>query len=233
MSGANSMTDEETKADMLVVAQGRRAVYDFLARLFLTPIPTPGHDYTDMFLRAFDDYACVSDLDDFHAGMRSLQDFKGRAAGGDLEEVQRQLAVDRTRLCRGIVKDAALMPPYEAPYLMPEKETERLLALVRFYRKTGLAVSAGQAERMDFIGVELAFMGELCAKEHAALAAGNTDEYEAVLAWEKEFLQDHLLPWVVDYCGAMIAHAETDFFRGFGSLMRAFLTEERELCEQA
>lgn len=225
--------DQKTTDDMLTAVQGRQAVYEFLAQLFLTPIPTPGHDYAATFLRAIDDYACFSELDDFRDGMRSLTTYRLAAAGGDLEEVQRQLAVDRTRLCRGIAKDGVVTTPYEAPYLMPEKETDQLLAIVQFYRKAGLQVGAGQQERMDFIGVELAFMAELCAKEHAALAAGNMQDYEDVLGWQREFLQDHLLQWAVDYCGRIIECAQTDFFRGFGYLMRAFLHEERELCSQA
>lgn len=228
--------DEKERDGMLAVVQGRHAVYDFLARLFSNPIPTPGHDYAEKFLAAIDDHACFSDLDDFRAGMRALKNFRAMAAGGDLEDVQRQLAVDRTRLVRGTARGAhgnTVAPPYEAPYVMPEKETDRLLAIVTFYRKAGLQMSAGQRERMDFIGVELAFMAELCAKERAALSAANMQDYEAVLAWQKEFLQDHLLTWAVDYCGAMIDHAETEFFRGFGFLMRAFLQEEKELCEQA
>lgn len=224
--------DQAAKDQLVAVAQGRQAVYDFLARLFVTPIPTPGHDYAETFLRAIDDYACYSDLDDFRDGMQSLKKYK-RATGCDLEEVQRHLAVDRTRLCRGIVKDGVVATPYEAPYLMPEKETDQLLAIVQFYRKAGLQVGAGQQERMDFIGVELAFMAELCAKEQAALAAGNMKDYDEVLGWEREFLQDHLLKWAVDYCGGIIDGAQTDFFRGFGYLMRAFLHEERELCSQA
>jgi TorA maturation chaperone TorD len=221
---------DDAKDGMLAAAQGRHAVYDFLAQLFLTPIPTPGHDCARTYLRAIEDYACVSDLEDFRDGMRSLGRFKAVAAGCDLEEVQRQLAVDRTRLCRGIAGEAALMPPYEAPYVMPEKEIDRLLAIVRFYRKAGLQVSEDHPERMDFIGFELAFMAELCAREGAALAADDANEYRAVLGWEKEFLQEHLLRWAVDYCGQMIEHANTDFFRGIGYLMRAFLQEEKELC---
>ena len=226
------MTDDARKHDMLAVVAGRQAVYDFLAQLFLNPIPTPGHDYAQTVLRAIDDYACVSDLDDFRDGMRSLKSYKATAERGALEEVQRQLAVDRTRLCRGTAKDGAIAPPYEAPYLMPHKETDQLVAIVQLYRRAGLKITADQRERMDYIGVELAFMAELCAKERAALVAADTTAYDAVLALEREFLQNHLLKWAVDYCGAMIAHAQTDFFRGIGYLMRAFLHEERELYDQ-
>jgi putative dimethyl sulfoxide reductase chaperone len=227
------MTGDDQKDDMLAAAAGRQAVYDFLAQLFLNPIPTPGHDYAQKFLRAIDDHAAFSDLEDFRDGMRALESYKATAERGDLDEVQRQLAVDRTRLCRGTAKGGAIAPPYEAPYLMPHKETDQLVAIVQLYRKAGLKITADQRERMDYIGVELAFMAELCGQERAALAAADTPAYDAVLALEREFLQDHLLKWAVDYCGAMIAQAQTDFFRGFGYLMRAFLHEEQELCGEA
>lgn len=225
--------DDSGKDDLLAVVHGRRAVYDFLAQLFLHPIPTPGQDYASRVLRAIDAYPCVSDLEDFHAGIGALATYKAMTAGRDLDDVQKELAVDRTRLCRGSASNNVVAPPYEAPYLSPERETDRLLAIVQFYRKTGLTMSADQRERMDYIGIELAFMAELCGKESAALVAENVNDYEAVLAWEQDFLRQHLLQWAVDYCGKMIDYAETEFFRGIGYLMRAFLQEERELCEPA
>lgn len=224
--------DETEEENMLAAVQGRQIVYEFLARLFLHSIPTPGRDYAQTFLQAIDGHACWSDLDDFRNGMRSLKAYKATAADGDLEELQRQPAVDRTRLCRGATGSGAIAPPYEAPYLVPEQEADRLLAIVRFYRKADLTMSDGQRERMDFIGIELAFMAELCAGERAALAAGDADKYKTVLSLEREFLQGHLLAWAVDYCGQMIEHAQTDFFRGFGYLMRAFPEEGAELCDQ-
>ncbi len=219
------------KDQMLTVAQNRSKVYDFLAQLFLNPIPTPGSEYAKKFCAAIDDFPGFSELADYKEGVRLLQNFKAAAIYGDLEVIQKQLAVDRTRLCRGTAKKDEITPPYEALYLKPEKETDQLLLIVQFYRKAGLQVSDQNFERMDYIGVELAFMAELCAREAAALETGQKDDYQALLTLEQEFLNNHLLKWAGDYCGQMIALARTEFFRGFGYLIRAFLQEEKELYE--
>ena len=111
----------EMKEQMLTVVQGRGNVYDFLAQLFLNPIPTPGYEYVQRFFKGIEDFSAFSDQEDYKEGVRLLKNFKAMANCGNLENIQRQLAVDRTRLCRGTAKMATLIPPYEALYLMPEK----------------------------------------------------------------------------------------------------------------
>ncbi|KUO63821.1 MAG: hypothetical protein APF84_14455 [Gracilibacter sp. BRH_c7a] len=220
------------KEQMLTVVESRRSVYNLLAELFLNPIPTPGSEYAQKFSEALGDLARLPDQGDYGEGLRLLNNFKTVANCGDLENIQKNLAVDRTKLCRGTAKKDAVIPPYEALYLSPEKEVDQLLAIVQFYQKAGLKVSAGHFERMDYIGIEFAFMAELCTKERLALDSEQKEKFESVLALEKEFLNQHLLKWALDYCGQVIVHAETEFFRGFGYLIRAFLYEEKEFCEQ-
>lgn len=222
--------DNYMKEQMLSVVENRRNVYNLLAELFLVPIPTPGSEYAQKFFEAFKDLDNLSDEGDYGEGIRLLNNFKAVANCGDLENIQKNLAVDRAKLCRGTAKKETVRPPYEASYISPEKEVDQLLAIVQFYQKAGLKVSPNHFERMDYIGVELAFMAELCGKERIALEAEQQEDYETVLALEKEFLNDHLLQWALDYCTQMIAHAQTEFFRGFAHLLRAFLHEEKEMC---
>lgn len=220
------------KEKMLEVVENRRNIYNFLAGLFLTPIPTPGHEYALRLFEAVEDLRGFPGQGDYGEGLRLLQNYKAVAKCGNLETIQKQLAVDRTKLCRGTVKQGAVRPPYEALYLMPEKEMDQLLAIVQFYRKAGLKVSSEHLERMDYIGIELAFMGELCEQERIALKSGRKEDYATVTDLEKKFLSEHLGKWAAEYCDQMIACAQTEFFRGFGYLLKAFLHEEKELCEQ-
>ncbi len=221
------------KEEMLAVAESRRNVYNLLAELFLNAIPTPGHEYAHRFLEAVREPENLPDSGDYGEGVRLLKNYTAVAHCGDLETIQRQLAVDRTKLCRGTSRRDEIKPPYEALYLMPEKEMDQLLAIVQFYQKAGLKASEGNFDRMDYIGIELAFMAELCEKERVALESGHEEEYEAALSLQKEFLHDHLLRWALDYCSQMITHAQTEFFRGFAYLIRAFLYEEQEQYEQS
>jgi TorA maturation chaperone TorD len=219
------------KEQMLTVVRNRKRVYLFLAELFLTPIPTPGYEYAQRFCKAIDDFTDYSHGSN-DEGLSFLKKFKDVTKFGVLENIQRMLAVDRTRLCRGMAKKSELIPPYEALYLMPEKEIDQILAIVQFYQRAGLKVGATLFERMDYIGVEFAFMGKLCEKELIALEADQEKIYEEVISLEKQFLNEHLLMWAIEYCDQMITQAQTDFFRGFGYLIRSFLLEEKEMFEQ-
>lgn len=221
------------KYKMLSVAESRSRVYNLLAELFLQPIATPGSDYAHRLFSAIGELESLPDQGDYAEGARLLKNYKALAQCGNLENIQKELAIDRTRLCRGTLKKDAVMPPYEALFVMPEREIDQLLVLVRFYQRAGLKVSSGQFERMDYIGVELAFMAGLCEKERMALEAGQDGQYQEILALEREFMRGHLLKWVPDYCDQMIRYAQTAFFRGFAYLLRAFLKEEKEFGEQA
>lgn len=220
------------KEQRQAVVENRRRVYDFLAQLFLNPIPTPGSEYVKRFCDAIGDFSDYSELEDYRQGVRLLKNFKAVANCGNSKVIQKQLAIDRTRLCRGTAKKDEITPPYEALYLKPEKEMDQLLLLTQFYKKAGLKVSDDNHDRIDYIGVELAFMAELCTIEGATLEMDQKNEYETILILEQEFLNEHLLKWVMNYCGQMISLAQTEFFRGFGYLIRAFLQEEKELYEQ-
>jgi TorA maturation chaperone TorD len=148
-------------------------------------------------------------------------------AQADHEEMQKAIAIDRTWLCRGIDQGRkAPPPPYEALYLSPRKETDHLLKVVTFYKKAGLRVSRDARERMDYLGLELAFMAELCVRESGFVKRGNKGGRAKVLALEKEFLAEHLLLWVPEYCRLAIAAAKTDFFKGIAHLLRGFLQED-------
>ncbi|MFA5536369.1 MAG: molecular chaperone TorD family protein [Bacillota bacterium] len=213
---------------MWLVAENRSKVYDFLAQLFLNPIPTPGDDYIKKLSKAVDGFSEDYGLEDHKQGVHLLKNFKAAINCSDLQKMQKHLAIDRTKLCRGTPRSNNISPPYEALYLTPEKETEQLLLLVQFYQKAGLTMSDESHERLDYIGIELAFMAELCTREAASIRKGEENKYKEILLLEQKFLNEHLLKWVLDYCAQMINFAQTEFFRGIGHLLRAFLQEERE-----
>ena len=50
---------------MLAVVESRRKVYNLLAELFLTPIPTPGSEYAQKFFNALVNLEKLSDQGDY------------------------------------------------------------------------------------------------------------------------------------------------------------------------
>jgi TorA maturation chaperone TorD len=227
------------KPQPLSPLEERQNIYRFLAEVFMVAIAVPGHDFVD---RVFGgplvwgktdgdepENGAEDEPEDLRTGGRLLQACAGRYARADRGEMQKEIAIDRTWLCRGIDQGRkAPPPPYEALYLSPRKETDHLLKVVAFYQKAGLQVSHDARERMDYLGLELAFMAELCGRENRLAKRGGKKARAGVLALEKEFLEEHLLLWVPEYCRLVIDAAKTDFFRGIACLLRGFLREERE-----
>jgi ferredoxin len=55
------------------------------------------------------------------------------------------------------------------------------------------------------LGIELAFMSHLAAREALAWDCGNDDEAWSYLARQESFLHDHLLGWLPQFCRRLLA----------------------------
>jgi TorA maturation chaperone TorD len=139
---------------------------------------------------------------------------------------------DYTRMFIGPAKLPA--PPWESVYrdkdhLHFSKET---LDVRNAYLKYSLLPMDFGREPEDHIGLELDFMHQLCerAKEKARIS-DKTGLLE-ILKDQKAFLGEHLLRWVPDWTRDVVNSAETDFYRGMGLLLDAFLKLDGKLIEE-
>lgn len=110
-------------------------------------------------------------------------------------------------------------PPWESVY----RSDERIifdwptLEVREEYRKMGLAVTRTN-EPDDHMGLELLFMALLAERQ----AGGD----EGAAAAQNAFLKEHLLTWAPAFCADVVAHAQTDLYRGLGLLTRGLLEQE-------
>ncbi len=90
-----------------------------------------------------------------------------------------------------------------------------------YYFKHGFEVNMDQTNIMapDHLAIELAFMQTLV--------------YRNETAPQKEFLQEHLISWVVPYMYGMISMASTPFYRDMCSFIIEFLTAEYDMMSGA
>ncbi len=79
----------------------------------------------------------------------------------------------------------------------------------------------------DHVAIELFFMGNLCRL--GLDRAGNEEEVQRLLEWQKQIFINHLRPWVFEFLINLEREAETDFYRGVAKLLHAFLKEESEV----
>lgn len=205
--------------------QQKSEVYGFLADLFLTPIPTPGTAYVEALLTTLAGLNALTAAEAASLpGLKELRHYQEMSKVCQVETLQRQLAVDRTRLFRGRSAEAAFQPPYEALYRRQRQQPELLLELITCYRQAGLVYEESAAERPDYAGVELAFLSYLYTKEKEAEEQGWTAEAHRYGSAAAAFVQDHLSCWLPAYGQQMAQHAETDFFRGIGLCLVGLLT---------
>lgn len=168
-------------------------------------------------------------LPEVKQGLILIWDFASHMAGRPLREIKELLSVDRTRLFRGLMPGYGPPPPYESVYLgNPEAPFFQAASEVAsLYAKVGVGFSPRIQEQADYIGVETDFMRILTEREAAAWK----DTPEEALRWllvEQEFLRDHLLRWVPNFCEIVVREAESDFYRGVAMLTHGFLTSDLE-----
>jgi len=145
-------------------------------------------------------------------------------------QLAQQLGIDRTRLFRGISPDYGPPPPYETVWTasreMPLKRLQRISAL---YLQDGLERSPDSPERVDYLGVELAYLEALAQREAASRASRHAGRAARWHDRQRRFLAEHLGSWVAAYARKASEAARTDFYRGYLLMLVGFVEEQREI----
>ena len=184
------------------------SLYSFLARALSDD--EIGADALASLAATADDLQTGTELDGFARDLAGL-------AGEGLERVRRGLASDHASCLLG------MSPHPVAPYASVYTSTKHLMMqeAVHAYAKAGFAVDDACRIPEDHVSIELGFMAALL--EHAA--AGNGDE--ALRAY-RDFVIDHALTWMPQFCDELERRAGTPFYRGAAQTLRALLESERE-----
>lgn len=186
---------------------------DYFAHLLLDPIDVPGSAYVTLLSERTRHLMRFCALD--HASLGAWCDRVESAPlqGVDLTEEQRQLAVDRTRLFRGIDASGPL-PPYASYYGDSETASDesRARSVSACYRAAGVRFD-GAVERDDYLGTEFAFLAHRATAELQALDQGDAVAAAAANEQISSFASRHLLPLVDRFCAAALPHARTPYFK--------------------
>ena len=148
--------------------------------------------------------------------------------GKEVKSFKEELDVDFARIFLGLNSRGAF--PYESVYrtklglLMqdPFDETRE------FYGKMGFKKNPDLKEPEDHIAIELAFMANLA--HQAGMALKNDKKQEALthLEQQREFLRQHLSPWVPSFCKDIQEVAWTEFYKSLASYLSAWISLDRE-----
>lgn len=150
----------------------------------------------------------------------------------DDKQVLSELATDFA----GLFLNAGSRPvhPYESVYTSPERlmMQEARDRVRQIYAVAGLARSGSLPEPEDHIALEMEFMRHLCARTAEAIEERNAERVRAHLHLQQEFLKDHVLRWVPQFCEDLARNAATGFYRALACLLRDFLESERSLMDE-
>ena len=233
-NGKVNMMEERSEDTFEAVesAQGRAGMYSFLANLFnQRPDLELVRRLREMGPEGFDLAAGGDDISpEVERGLHEMASFIEATQDRSEEQVEEDLAVDWTRLFRGVSPGYGPPPPYEGVYSEGAANPQDVLqGIMQMYHKYSVDVDEKAANRPDYIGIELDFLRYLSESEADAWEKGEEESALDYHAAQKEFLSKHLGKWGEKFCERALEEAKTDFYRGFIRLTRGVLKEELEL----
>lgn len=150
---------------------------------------------------------------------------------GPDQEVLQDLAVEFAALFLG---PGEHISPHESVHLPqggslwgPETVTVR-----KFVNALGFKYADEFSGMPDHISVELELMAELTRRESVAWEQGDTDEAANSLAYQCQFMADHLAKWVPKFCDEVMKIAGLSFYRDMARLTVDFLESEQTDIER-
>ena len=192
--------------------EDRIAAYERLAYCFLV---RPDEAYMNGMVAAFS-------AEEAAPWAASFAAFSNRIGEVGDEVALQELAVDRTRLFKGLTPDGPT-PPYQSLFRQ-EKRSDSLAQVSGTYRQAGFDMGPDVNDAPDQLGVELMFVAFLLRR-----CAGCQDGAGRWLELAKSFFRENLEPFALSYVRVMREHARTDFFRGYALLLECFILEESAL----
>ena len=214
------------------LAEGRSKLYGFLSSLYLQ---IPDADLVNSLLsnqssQILNILSSGPELsNEMTQGLGEMREFIEKAKEISKNKLQEELAVDWTKLFRGVKPGYGPRPPLESIYLDSPTETGDVMSeIADEYSRAEANLNPRTADRPDYIGMELDFLRLLTEKEALMWKSGNREYAVRYLRQQKSFLDQHVMRWVPSFCDAASDHTSTSFFKGVIHFTRGYLNLDFE-----
>jgi TorA maturation chaperone TorD len=139
-----------------------------------------------------------------------------------VELAQEEMSIDHATLFIGPFE--LLAPPYGSVYIEKNRRVmgQSSVNAARYYQEAGLSVDI--KEPPDHIVIELEFMYYLCSKEASAAQNGQHAEVNDYRELQTRFYYHAIKPWVGDFCAAIRAGTDNDFYVNLADCLDSFLS---------
>jgi putative dimethyl sulfoxide reductase chaperone len=209
----------------------RAAMYDLLESVFIC---MPGVEFLeDLKTGCYDEdlgHWGTAGNSNLSRGIACLKSYLSSIQTRKPAEILEEIAVDRTALLR-VTSDRNYRLPYESLYTPAGRAGDIISRLKGFYSRAGIVPEENIGEMLDYIGVEIDFMFQLCLKETGQWA--ERQDARPVMELEREFLEGHLGRWVNAFYTGAEPYCRTDFYRGFLQMLAGFMETELEYLKAA
>ena len=165
---------------------------------------------------------------DIQNGLKCLQSWTAENRAGISAAHFNAMKNDQLELFIGT--DKVLAPVWESVYFSQQRLVfqEQTLQVRELFSRFGLQIEHLNREPDDHIGLELSFLAHLASLALQALDQDDSQNFEAVLQAQRDFLSEHLLCWGPVWARLVNEHAETDFYRGLAYLTHGALLATAE-----
>ena len=200
------------------ILETRRDFYGFLYRMY---VEEPERELAGDLVNARFQFQELTALDinaELSEGFHLLNAFVIASKGKDVDDLYEALRDEYTLLFIG--PGRLPVEPYEAWWVSGKRLGEPLVKVKEAYRKAGIVKSREYPEPEDYIGFELKFMHYLCEEE---LSAESRERLKECLKFQREFLDEHMLKWVPNFCDALYNYKLSVFYEGSAKLTKGFI----------
>ena len=211
-------TSTMVKMNTAAMARQRSDIYGFLAMVYRQEVNSD-------FLEQIKDPRFLGVLSDL--GIQFDDDFLDKPE----KELLEDLAIEYTRLFLGPGRHIS---PHES--IHHEKDNSKwgqlwgdsTVEVKKFIETTGLEYETDYKGLPDHISVELEFMQQLTLREEQAWGDSDADGAAYCRKIEEKFIEEHLIPWVPEFCEKIMQEAELPFYRDLAALTRNFIEFEKD-----
>jgi len=124
-------------------------------------------------------------------------------------------------------------PPWESMYVKHDQMLfqQTTKDVENFYKRFQIGVGENNNEASDHIGLQLDFIYHLTRWTYEVLTTKN-EVNRYLLSEQLRFYKLHLNKFYKQFTNNVIAHAQTDYYRGFGKVLQGYLTLDYLLIEE-
>jgi TorA maturation chaperone TorD len=230
---AKTLKTDITSKDFHELAATRKTTYSFLVSVYIQlSTDNLASKLMDGTLATAPSSSAMTHqtAKDIEEGFQILGQYVADNRGRPVEVVAEELAVERTRLFRGLKRGYGPPPPYETVYRDTERTMPmRTIAVSKLYEEVGANLSKELKEQPDYIGVELDSMRLMCEREAEAWGTGKVEDAKRMLQLERKLLNEHLAAWIPKFCDTALNDARTGFYKAVLKITKGVVLSEAAL----